>query len=265
MDFMTSDGVRLVYVVDDFADPWEQRLPVLMLHSAMGASSRFYGMVPALARRHRVIRLDLRGHGNSQVPPEDPPLAMARLVQDALELLDRLGIARAHIVGNSAGGYIGQRLAIDHGGRVASLSLFGSTAGLKRSQAATWLPRVAKEGLRNFLAATIHERFAADCPPSMLEWFLDQASATDTAFVGRFIGLMTTLDWYDELPRILCPTLLVYPGAETVGSTANYDLMRSAIPDVEVRVYDGLPHNICDMVPDRCAADVLAFLSRRFG
>jgi hypothetical protein len=41
--------------------------------------------------------------------------------------------------------------------------------------------------------------------------------------------------------------------------------MRKAIPDVEVKVYEGLPHNICDMVPDRCAADVVEFIDRRFG
>jgi hypothetical protein len=58
--------------------------------------------------------------------------------------------------------------------------------------------------------------------------------------------------------------LTVYPGAESVGSTDNYDLMHKAIPDVAVKVYEGLPHNICGMVPDRCAADVLQFIESRF-
>jgi pimeloyl-ACP methyl ester carboxylesterase len=264
MELKTSDGLRLAYYIDDFSDPWREKRTVLMLHSAMGSAHRFYGMVPALARHFRVVRLDLRGHGNSEIPPPEPPLSMKRLVQDTLGLLDHLDVEKVHIVGNSAGGYVAQRLAIEHAARVSSLSLFGSTAGLKRSQAREWLPRVAREGLRNFLAATIEDRFARGSDPGLIKWFLDEASKTDTTFVGRFIGLMTTLDWYDELNRIGCPTLIVYPGAETVGSTANYDLMRAAIPDVEVKVYDGLPHNICDAVPDRCAADVLEFLQRRF-
>ena len=75
---------------------------------------------------------------------------------------------------------------------------------------------------------------------------------------------MTTLWWADELPRIKCPTLLVMPGAETVGGTQNYEIMRAKIPDCELITYEGLPHNICDIVPDRCAADILAFLRRRF-
>jgi 3-oxoadipate enol-lactonase len=263
MEFTASDGLRLAYHVDDFSDPWRKADTVLLLHSAMGSAKRFYGMVPALARRFRVVRLDLRGHGQSQVPPAEPPLTMERLVRDVLELLGELGVGQVHIVGNSAGGYIGQRLAIEHAEKVKSLSLFGSTAGLKRSQAREWLPRVEREGLRGFLAATIHERLNDD-QPGLIEWFLDEASKNDTPFIGRFIGLMTTLDWYDELHRIRCPTLIVYPGAESVGSTDNYDLMRKAIPDVTVKVYEGLPHNICDMVPDRCAADVLQFIEGRF-
>jgi hypothetical protein len=40
--------------------------------------------------------------------------------------------------------------------------------------------------------------------------------------------------------------------------------MQQKIPDATLITYEGLPHNICDIVPDRCAADILAFLRRRF-
>ena len=59
--------------------------------------------------------------------------------------------------------------------------------------------------------------------------------------------------------------LLVLPGAETVGHAEDYALMRARIPDCESIVYDGLPHNICDITPDRCAADIIAWHRRRFG
>ena len=51
--------------------------------------------------------------------------------------------------------------------------------------------------------------------------------------------------------------------AETVGTLDNYEPFRR-LKDVEFRVYDGLPHNICDAVPDRCAIDLCDFLTRRF-
>jgi len=264
--FQTDDGIRIGYYVDDFSDPWKSTTTLLLLHAAMGHSKRFYAMVPPLARHYRVIRMDLRGHGESQVSSAESPLTMPRLVQDVRGLMDHLGLARVHVVGNSAGGYVGQNLAMASPDRVQSLMLFGSTPGLKRSQAASWLPRVAKEGLRNFLADTIADRFPLDrTDPGLVHWFLDEAAKNDTAYIARFIGLMTTLDWSDELHRIVCPTLVVIPGAETVGSTANYDVMRERIPDVKLLSYEGLPHNICDIDPNRCAADVLAFLRERFG
>lgn len=263
--FTTSDGLRLAYYLDDFSDPWRHRPTLLLLHAAMGHAARYYAMVPPLARQYPVLRLDLRGHGASQVPAPDSPLTMDRLVADVTELLEHLGLRSVHIVGNSAGGYVAQNLAMASPGRVDSLMLFGSTAGLKHSQAASWLPRVAREGLRAFLADTIADRFPLDrTDPGLITWFLDEAAKNDTAFIARFVGLMTTLDWNDQLHRIRCPTLVVMPGGETVGSTRNYEPMRERIPDVRLVSYAGMPHNICDADPDRCAADVLAFMRERF-
>ena len=263
--FTASDGNRIAYTIDDFTDPWRTPDTLLLLHAAMGSSKRWYAAVPSLCRQYRVVRMDLRGHGESQVPPPEPPLSMDRLVQDVRELLDHLGCGAVHIVGNSAGGYVAQNLAMASPEHVRSLMLFGSTPGLKNSQAHTWLPRVAREGLRNFLADTIDDRFPRGHDRGHIEWFLDEAAKNDTAYIGRFISLMASLDWADRLQEIQCPTLVVYPGAETVGSTRNYDVMRERIPDVEVIAYEGMPHNICDTLPDRCVDDVLAFLRRRFG
>lgn len=264
--FKASDGLKLAYTIDDHTDPWTPASTLLLLHAAMGHSRRFYAWVPRLSRHYRVVRLDLRGHGESEVPPATPALTMDRLVADVSELLDHLGCPSAHIVGNSAGGYIGQNLAMKSPERVRSLMLFGSTPGLKNSQAATWLPRVAKEGLRNFLADTISDRFPiGQVPEGLITWFLDEAAKNDPAYIGRFIGLMTTLDWSDRLGEIKCPTLIVMPGGETVGSIKNYDVMIERIPDSQAIAYEHMPHNICDAAPDRCVEDVLAFLRWRFG
>lgn len=261
-----SDGCRVGYFVDDFTDPWTRPATLILLHAAMGHSGRWYAMVPALCRHYRVVRIDLRGHGTSDVPPADPPLSMDRLVQDVREVIDHLGCDDAHFVGNSAGGYVAQNLAMASPERVRTLSLFGSTPGLKNSQAREeWLPRVAKEGLRNFLAATIADRFPPGHDAGHVAWFLDEAAKNDTAYIGRFVGLMTTLWWLEDLHRVTCPTLLVMPGAETVGPASTYEEMRRRIPDCRLVAYEGLPHNICDIVPERCAADVLNFLGERVG
>jgi 3-oxoadipate enol-lactonase len=265
-EFTASDGLRLAYTIDDFTDPWKKAPTLLLLHAAMGNSRRFYAWVPALCRHYRVVRMDLRGHGASEIPPAGEPLTLERLVRDVIELLDHLGLAATHIVGNSAGGYLGQQVAMTHAERARSLMLFGSTPGLKNSQAPSWIPQIAAKGLRGFLAETIAERLPlGEVDPGLVEWFLDEAAKNDPAYIGKFVLLMASYDWSGEVGRIRCPTLVVVPGAEPIGSTANYEPFRRLVPDVEMRVYDRAPHNICDAYPDRCAADVLDFLSRRFG
>ena len=64
----TADGLKLAYYVDDFTDPWRKPDTLLLLHAAMGNSQRWFQWVPRLARQYRVVRLDLRGHGNSAMP-----------------------------------------------------------------------------------------------------------------------------------------------------------------------------------------------------
>jgi len=262
-DFTVSDGLKLTYYIDDFTNPWAKRPTLLLLHAAMGSAGRWFGWVPHLCRRYRVVRLDLRGHGASAVPPADQALTLDRLVQDVVELLDHLGCDSVHVAGNSAGGYLGQQLAMNHPERVTSLALYGSTPGLKNSQAPSWIPQIQAKGIRGFLAQTIRDRLPADADPGLVEWFLDEAGKNDPVFIGKFVLLMASYDWSGEVERIRCPTLVVVPGAETVGTLENYEPFRR-LQDVGFRVYDGMPHNICDAVPDRCAADLREFLDRRF-
>jgi 3-oxoadipate enol-lactonase len=264
--FTASDGLRLGYRVDDFTDPWKQAPVLLLLHTAMGSAWRYYAWVPLLCRHYRVVRMDLRGHGSSQIPPSNRELTLERLVSDVTELMDHLGCASAHIVGNSAGGYLAQQLAMHHPERLRSLMLFGSTPGLKRSQAPSWIPQIEAKGLRGFLAETIADRLPLDkVEPGLVEWFLDEAAKNDPAYIGKFVLLMASYDWAEELHCIRCPTLVVVPGAEPIGSIADYEPFRQHVKDIEMRVYDGAPHNICDAFPDRCSGDVLDFLTRRFG
>ena len=228
--FRGSSGVALSFTFDDFTDPWRPPHTLLLLHAAMGSSKRWYAAVPALCRHYRVVRMDLRGHGESQVPPPEPPLSMDRLVQDVRELLDHLGCGPVHIVGNSAGGYLAQNLAMAVARTRAQPDAVRLHARPEEQPGAHLAAARRAEGLRNFLAATIEDRFPHGHDRGHIEWFLDEAAKNDTAYIGRFVGLMTTLWWADELPRIKCPTLLVMPGAETVGSTQNYEIMRRRFP-----------------------------------
>ena len=261
--FTSRDGMKIAYYVDDFTDPWTGPDTLLLLHAAMGNAQRWFRWVPRLVRKYRVVRMELRGHGASQMPRPEQDFSLALLVSDALELLDKLGVRSAHVVGNSAGGYVSQQLAIHHGARVKTLALYGSTPGLKHSHAATWIPLVKERGLRKFLADTIHERFDGKADPGLVEWFLDQAGSNDPAFIARFVLHMTTHDFMDDIAKIGCPTLIVAAGKEQIGHASAYADMHKRIAGSELKLYDTAGHNICDGYADRCVDDLLEFLGTR--
>jgi 3-oxoadipate enol-lactonase len=260
--FVARDGLKVSYTVDDFTDPWTKPDTLLLLHAAMGNAQRWFRWVPPLSRKFRVVRMELRGHGQCGMPAPDGQFSLQHLVDDVLELFDRLGVKAAHVVGNSAGGYVSQQLAIQQPARVKSLALYGSTPGLKNSHALTWLPLVKERGLRKFLSDTIHERFDSTVDPKLVEWFLDQAGSNDPAFIGRFVTHMTTHDFMDQIHRIQCPTLIVAAGKEQIGHAGDYADMQQRIKGSELKLYDTAGHNICDGFPDKCVDELLGFLRR---
>ena len=83
-------------------------------------------IVPDLARSHRVIAADHRGHGASDKPRGSYAISLFCL--DWLALMDALKVDRAHLVGLSMGGAIAMRLAVEHPERVSSLVLVDTWA-----------------------------------------------------------------------------------------------------------------------------------------
>lgn len=100
----------------------------LLLVAGLGGSGRFWhAQVDAFARHFRVILHDHRGVGRSG---PGPLISNAgEMADDLLRVMDALRIERAHLVGHSTGGAIGQHLALRAPGRLASLVLSASWAG----------------------------------------------------------------------------------------------------------------------------------------
>ena len=261
--FTTPDGQEVAWYVDDFTDPWREPDTVVLLHAAMGSARRWFQWVPPLSRRYRVVRMDLRGHGNSPVPDPAAEFSLNHLVKDAVQLLDEAGIQSAHIVGNSAGGYVAQQLALQHPQRVRTLALFGATPGLKNSHAHTWIPKVAERGLKQFLADTIDERFDENADPALVKWFIEQAGSNDPGFIARFVLHMCTHDFMEDLDAIRVPTLIVAAGKEKIGHASAYEEMHRRIAGSELHTFDTGAHNICDGYAKQCVELLQDFLARR--
>lgn len=265
--FTSSDGVRLAYAIDDFTDPWKPAETVLLLHALMSNLDRFYAWVPVLARHFRVVRVDARGHGGSEAPGPDSPVTIERLTQDVVELLDRLGVERAHVSGSSAGGYPAQWLAITRPARVAKLALFSTTPGFSYhtpgARVETWLPTIRAKGVDGLLGDTVAARVdPSKVDAGFIRWMLDQARGMDREFTCRFVDAMARLDIAGRLHEITAPTLVVVPGGDVVCRKDGYDALRR-IPNHRWVVYEGLAHNITNGAPERCANDLKQFLLER--
>ena len=120
--FFEVNGVRLHYVEAG------QGTPVILVHGLAfnhAAEWKLPRVFQKLSKRYRVIALDNRGHGKSD-KPYDPAQYGLELVDDVVRLMDHLGIAKAHVVGYSLGGFITLKLALRHPERLLSAAPCGA-------------------------------------------------------------------------------------------------------------------------------------------
>ena len=95
-------------------------LPLILIHGMGSASTAWQTVLPELSKNFRVVTVDLPGHGATELPPETDmsPKALAEYV---FETMDSLNIEKAHVVGNSLGGWTALEMAAASPARVASV------------------------------------------------------------------------------------------------------------------------------------------------
>jgi 3-oxoadipate enol-lactonase len=150
------NGVDIAYRFDGPNDG-----PVLLVaNSLMANGSMWDANVPALADRYRILRYDKRGHGGSGLSAG--PYSIALLADDAIGLLDALGIEKAHFMGLSIGGMIGQQLGARFPERILSLSLCNTASEMPPRS--LWEERfeIARtQGIAGLVEGTIKRWFTA--------------------------------------------------------------------------------------------------------
>ena len=140
-----AKGVKLHYLSQGAGEP-----VVLIhgLHASAASNWQMPGVMAELAKTHRVIALDLPGHGRSDKPDKEDAYG-PQLVEDVVLLLDHLKIQKAHIVGYSLGGMVAVKLIARHPERVTSC-LVGGMGWLRDGGALqkVWEKMPAREGGR---------------------------------------------------------------------------------------------------------------------
>lgn len=186
--------------------------PALVLLNSLGSTLAMWEpQIEALAARFRVVRLDTRGHGRSPVPPG--PYSLADIGGDVLALLDRLGIARAHLAGVSLGGMTAMWLAIHAPDRVDRLVLCCTSA--KIGPPSVWADRarlVRTEGTGAVADAVIARWLSATWAathPDEFRRLREMIAATPKEGYAGCCDAIEVMDQEAELAGIRAPTLVI--------------------------------------------------------
>jgi pimeloyl-ACP methyl ester carboxylesterase len=254
--------------------------PLLLVMGLAADSTAWMFQLPELSKHYRTIVFDNRGVGRSTKPPG--PYSIHQMADDAVGLLDSLGVERAHVVGVSMGGMIAQELVLRHPERVRGLVLactypepgadveerrtfmvgqFGgsvSETGELKIDVAALNPMLF---LQHMLPAVFNQEFIDRELPKLIQVFSGalQYGFSMEAILGQVSAVMTHKAT-DRLHQIGAPTLVITGDADRLVPPANSDVLAREIPGAKLVVIPGGSHGFNFETPDVFNREVLAFL-----
>jgi 3-oxoadipate enol-lactonase len=203
--------------------------PVVVLSHSLASSLVMWNpQMDILTPDFQVLRYDIRGHGDSDVPSGAYTIEVLR--DDAMGLLDALNIDQVHFIGLSMGGMIGQSLALSSPHRLRSLVLCDTASVIPQEAQPIWQERINK-ALSKGMKAQVDETMERWFTPSflkqnstMVQIIRRQILATP---VQGYIGsaeAIRKLNYLDQLSKIKIPTLIMVgeddPGTPVSASEA---------------------------------------------
>jgi pimeloyl-ACP methyl ester carboxylesterase len=258
-----SQGVRIAYELRGHGEP-------LVLVHGLAYDRAGWGRLPELlAERFRVVLLDNRGVGESDVPAG--PYAVAQMAEDVVAVLDDAGIERTNLFGVSLGGYIAQELTLAHPERVEKLILVSTAPGGPKAHPMPQstqdvfarYPTMDREaGLRMFVENSLGARGVRDLPDLAEEIFqyrLGHAPTVDAWLAQATAG--ASFDSFDRLGAIAVPTLVIAGGADVVVDPRNAELLGELIPHARIEIVPDRGHLLVWEDSERVAELVTEFLA----
>jgi pimeloyl-ACP methyl ester carboxylesterase len=239
--YFDSGGVRIRYV-DVGTGP-----AVVLVHGFTGDIERAWvhtGILPDLARDHRVVAFDLRGHGHSDKP--HAPRAYDDVGLDLMRLMDHVGLKQAHIVGYSLGGIIAARLLVTHPERFRSAVLGGAAYRRARGDAADQAAEAAAREIEaGVYRALIVSTAPTDEPPPSEEAIRSRsreiAASNDVRAHAALMRARRALLVSDaEIAMVQVRTLAVVGDADP--ALPRVQAMAKRWPGLKVEVLPGAAH-----------------------
>jgi 3-oxoadipate enol-lactonase len=215
--------------------------PALLFCNSLSSDlSMWDAQVPELAREFRVIRYDGRGHGGSVVSPG--PYTMDQLGQDAVSILDALGIGRAHWCGVSLGGMVGMWM-LTHAPERIDRAILANTAAYM-GPADLWNGRIATArdgGMEALADATIARWFPAafrEREPDTMARMRAMILRTPAEGFQACCAAIRDMDQREAIRTIDRPTLVIIGSKDPATTPADGELIHSRIAGSQKLVLD---------------------------
>jgi 3-oxoadipate enol-lactonase len=258
----TINGFRMNFQVEGPASA-----PAVLLHHPLATDLTIWDeLTAALAPRYRVVRADARGHGTSEATPA--PYSFATLSADVIALMDHLDIARAHFLGLSMGGFVGQHLGVLYPQRFASLILCSTTSRMAPEARPLWeeRARLAREkgmGSQVELALSRWLAPAAMRNPLLVQAMRRYIEKTPPEGYAGWCLAIRDLDITDRLKTIALPTLVVVGAEDPSTPPAAAKVIQGEIAGSKLVEVPGVSHQLHVEDPATFNRHVLDFLDRQ--
>lgn len=236
MPFIEHDGARIHYRFDGPADA-----PVLVFSNSLGTNlSMWDPQVAALSARFRILRYDMRGHGQSSVT--SGPYSITQLGRDVVALLDALEIERADFCGLSMGGMTGIWLGIYAAARLGKLVLSNTAA--KIGTAEIWNARMdtVRQGGMAAVAESILQRWYTPAfrerSPADVERTRQMIVTTPPEGYIANCAAIRDMDHRETIARVTAPTLVIAGVEDPVTTPEDAHFIAGQIPGAKCAELD---------------------------
>lgn len=256
------DGASLAYDDYDFTAPWRRAETIVLVHGFSKNRKMWYDWLPELTAHYRVIRVDLRGHGDSSAVPAGFQMGLRPFSQDLDWFLDAIGRPAAHFVMAEFASAVALDFATTFPRRLQSLVMPGFGYNWRNSAVSKpeWVRLCEEEGSEAWARATNKYRLPADADPAMREWYIQEQARVPAALLAAVFRYNQTLDQSAILPQVTTPSLVI-AGSEGRQGTLEHTLIGvRQMPNCRLAVLDGMPFNVMSAAPERCVAETLRFL-----
>lgn len=220
--------------------------PPLLLIGGLGFGRwAWFKQVPAFSRHFRTITFDARGE-------RDLEGGVADLAGDAANLLEHLGVKKAHVLGTSLGGFVAQELALVRPDLVDRLVLVCTSYGGRGPESISpkaladmlgWGSLGAEEGVRRGLETASSEAYRARRPDEfeqIVRWRLADSPSSAAYREQALAG--ARFDVSRDVGHITAPTLVIHGAGDRYVPPANAAALAEAIPGARLRVLEDAGH-----------------------